>query len=126
MGRDQIDGEHKVQLGLLVALSDGLTKKLPQADLTAIVGQLIEFTNVHFMSEQLLMRLYSYPDLDGHEAEHDRLLDQARALEAGIAAGDLTLSGAVLETLRTWLLDHIGGMDKGFATYLTRNGVVPA
>ncbi len=114
----QMDNEHKVQIGLMTALAESVKLGKPSGELSEIVSQLIEYTNVHFLSEQLLMRLYSYPNLDVHEAEHDRLMEQARVLEQAVLSGDTLLGAAELDKLRAWLMNHIERMDRGFHLYI--------
>lgn len=117
-GQTQVDGEHKVQMGLMTALAEGVRQGKPQAELAAIVSQLVDYTNVHFLSEQLLMRLYSYPHFEGHQAEHDKLLEQARTIERAVLSGDMVLGSDELTKLNAWLTDHIERMDRGFHLYL--------
>jgi hemerythrin len=54
-----IDGEHHVQLELLGALRNGLLAPSDRAEIDEILDRLVDYTKVHFASEQLLMRLYS-------------------------------------------------------------------
>ncbi len=114
-----MDAEHKVQIGLIQALEQSLQKGSARGDMTRILSQLVEYTNIHFMSEQLLMRLHAYPEIGTHEMEHDHLIEQLRKVEAGFAAGDSDLATAEISLLKNLVLDHIKTHDQSFAKYLT-------
>jgi hemerythrin len=118
-GQDGMDAEHKVQIGLILALEQALASGKGHADLLAILEQLVDYTNIHFMSEQMLMRLYAYPDIAQHEAAHDQLIDQARRVMEDFSSGELTMVSAGLLTLKQWLIDHIRSEDHAFHLHLS-------
>ena len=64
-----VDGEHEVLLGLLKSL-EKIAKTGKKKDRAGdLLDQLATYAEVHFMSENLLMRLYEYPDYDDHAGE---------------------------------------------------------
>ena len=117
VGVPDIDGEHTLQIQLLRsverAVKDGATGRALLA-----LGHLEDFTNAHFLSEQLLMRLHAYPGFEAHVAEHDRLIgelgEMRRALETGTAAPAATLAAEV----ERWLLVHIRTADRALGSFL--------
>ncbi|TAN57716.1 MAG: bacteriohemerythrin [Magnetospirillum sp.] len=115
---DGMDNEHRVQVGLIVALEQGLALGKSHGELLAILGQLVDYTNVHFMSEQLLMRLHAYPEISAHEAAHDKLVEQSRRIMADFSSGELSTVSAELLLLKQWLLDHIRADDYAFHLHL--------
>lgn len=114
----EMDAEHKVQIGLIQALDLSLQQGQGRSDISSILSQLVEYTNVHFMSEQLLMRLHAYPDIGGHEMEHDHLIEQLRKVEAGFVAGDSEMTASEITMLKRLVIDHIRTHDQTFAKYL--------
>lgn len=121
LGEDALDLEHQGQIDLLLAVETELRGAADKAQLRTLLDRLIEFTNIHFMSEQVLMREQAYLGLSAHEAEHDQLMDQMRDFQKRIEPGERTLTAADLSTLRGWVLQHIRTKDTAFAQYLTDN-----
>ncbi len=117
-GNTGMDREHQVQMGLILALEQGLALGKSHDQLRAILYQLVDYTNVHFMSEQLLMRLYAYPEIGTHEAAHDKLMQQSRRVTADFASGELSTISADLLLLKQWLVDHIRTDDHAFHLHL--------
>ena len=84
LGQDALDREHQGQIDLLLAIEAELGGAGDRARLDALLDQLIEYTNIHFMSEQVEMRQQVYPELPAHEAEHDQLMEQMRDFQKRI------------------------------------------
>ncbi len=121
-GSSGMDAEHKVQMGLIQALEQSLQQGQGRSDISYILSQLVEYTNIHFMSEQLLMRLHAYPDFGGHEMEHDHLIEQLRKVEAGFVAGDSEMTTSEITLLKRLVIDHIKTHDQTFSQYLADPG----
>lgn len=120
LGDPNLDLEHQGQLDLLLDIEAELLADVERERLAASLDRLIEFTGLHFMSEQVMMRQQAYPGLAEHEAEHDELMDQMREFQARIAVDKRTLSATDLATLRDWVLRHIHTQDAAFAEYTAR------
>ena len=114
--------EHDVQLRLLEAIEKAAAHRRPDHELAELVDQLVDYTNVHFLSEQLLMRMYAYPAYAEHEDHHNELLDGIRELEARLAAGDEEQLQRAARNLQEWVNGHIGRDDAMFARYLEEGG----
>ncbi len=120
-GFDSVDAEHRLQVSLVDALEE-LVRRGDDPALTArTLAQLADFTDAHFRSEELVMRLYGYPGEAGHRAEHERLTAELAGLRAGAGRADETLR--LVGRLRGWLLDHIRSMDQEFARWCRREGI---
>ena len=116
-----VDAEHDVQLQLMEAVEMAVRDERPEADVTALLDQLISYTEVHFHSEELMMRLYGFPGYEDHRDEHARLVEQVREMRVKFDADDrdgLLKLGLVL---RAWVDQHMHGRDRGFLTFLRRN-----
>jgi len=124
-GISSMDQEHRLQVSLINALEEVLRqgKDRPLAEKT--LQQLVDFTSVHFHSEELMMRLYAYPQHDAHAMEHGRLLDQVDQIRRSTEANDSARALELIASLRTWLTSHIKSMDQGFALWCAKHGIRP-
>lgn len=122
VGLAEIDGEHRMQLGLISALRQAVAEKRDRTEVGEILDRLVEFTKVHFMSEQLLMRLHSDPDYEAHVQEHERAVERLEQLEAGFRDGDAGLSLNALDSLHNWLTAHMLDSDRALGRRLTGLG----
>jgi hemerythrin-like metal-binding protein len=124
-GIADVDAEHRLQVSLVNALEAVLRQGKDQALAEKTLQQLVDFTSVHFLSEELMMRLHAYPGHDAHALEHGRLLDQVQAIRRASTGGDRASALQLIEALRSWLVSHIKSMDQGFALWCARNGIRP-
>jgi hemerythrin-like metal-binding protein len=123
IGNTSMDLEHRLQIGLIHALDEALRAGQPNAEVAKILAQLYEYTNAHFLAENLLMRLHAYPDYAAHADEHDRLVGSLESLRRTFAAGETSMTLESIESLRSWLAVHIQGMDQRLSTYVAENGI---
>lgn len=124
-GIASMDQEHLGQLGLLNDLKAAVRSGAPDSVVYALLNELVEHTNLHFLSEQLLMRLHAYEAYESHFLEHQRLLVEVQNLQRSLAAGTATDKHTLIEALRSWLLIHIQTADKALAEYLNTRATQP-
>jgi len=118
----EMEREHALEIRMVSDLQAALAAG-DRATAEALFGQLEDFTNAHFLAEQLVMRLHAYPALAAHQEEHDRLVaelrDLRRSLEASAPADPL---GAVAR-LERWLYAHMESEDRALVDFLQQPGV---
>jgi len=123
---DTVDREHQVQTGLLDAWMLAVREGEPEEVQDEILDRLIEFSRVHFLSEQLLMRLHAFGDHDAHVREHESMLEALEGFRAARRDGSREDALDAAEHLRTFLVAHIAGRDRELEDHLKATGVGPA
>ena len=113
VGIDSIDTEHRVHLELISAMESALIEQGESSVAEEILNQLVTYTNAHFMSEQLLMRLHAHPQYDAHLAEHDRLIESLEQISSHFNKGDQKQILEGTRVLEENLLKHIKSWDRG-------------
>ena len=113
-----VDQEHAVQLEMLDLLSLAIRDNKPEADKLEILDQLISYTEIHFMSEQLIMRERSYEGLDEHEADHDALMERLLEIKTDCLSNGVNADNRGIQSLRSLLLTHIATQDRKLSTFL--------
>ena len=118
-GIASMDREHSGQLSLLNDLKAAVRSGADDSLVYALLDELVEHTNLHFLSEQILMRLHAYEASESHFLEHERLLGEVQNLRRSLATGTATDKHSLIEALRSWLIVHIQTADKALAEYLS-------
>jgi hemerythrin len=121
-----VEAEHQVQLDLVRALRAALEKGQDRSSTTALLRQLLDYSDAHFLSEHLLMRLHAYPAYEDHVQEHDRLVEQLRGTAASWERGEGEAAGTLLQQVEESLLVHMTTTDKALEGYLAEHGPRPA
>ncbi len=104
---------------LFLAMETGHTQDV----LGRLLDEMIQYTAVHFTTEERYFRDYDYPHAATHKQEHDDLAEQVRILQEDFKAGKTAISVQIGEFLRQWLTGHILGSDLKYAPFLTARGV---
>jgi hemerythrin len=112
-----MDSEHQVQVGLVRALCDAIRTGVSAERTREILDQAVEYSAVHFMSEQLLMRLCSYPDYDDHVLDHDRAMEMLRGVAARQGEAETGLALTEAQDMLGFLSRHIAVRDRRFTEY---------
>jgi hemerythrin-like metal-binding protein len=114
-----MDREHARQLSLLADLKLAVRGGAPDSLVYDLLNKLVEHTDLHFLSEQLAMKLHAYEASESHFLEHQRLLLEVQNLKSGLATGTATDKQSLIEALHSWLIVHIQTADKTLAEYLS-------
>lgn len=118
VGFDEIDQEHHVQLELLETLRKAVRGNRPATEIGDLLGQLLDYSNAHFLSEKLLMRLHAYPEYEAHVQEHDQATERMERLQDSILAGQADHAQDAMDTLHDELLVHIRRRDTELGRFL--------
>jgi hemerythrin len=122
-GVPELDVEHQLQVRLLEALRHSVAAGQDRAVQGELLQQLEDASNVHFMSEELMMRLHAWERYEQHTDEHRRLLEELKTVRLLFERGGPDAVDVALDQLQAWLGNHVRGMDRAFADYVARGGL---
>lgn len=117
-GDQVIDSEHDLQVQVIDSLAESVANEGQFSLARYVLDQFIEFSDMHFLTEQLVMRLHNYPGYEPHLEEHTRLMKRVREIRSSVICGDQKLDRELVEGLREWLLNHIATKDAAFGEFL--------
>lgn len=115
-GLADLEAEHALQYKLL-GEAERLLESGDRAAAREVIAQLHAYSDAHFASEQVLMRLHSYPGYEAHEREHGVLLHALEVMLTSLDADDPSRSAA---SLRRWLTSHIHHADQSFLDFVNQ------
>ena len=78
---------------------------------------LSDFVNFHFSQEERMLAQIEYPNLDGQEAEHTKLVDKIVGYTTRLNLQDLP---QLTEFLAHWLIQHILVEDMQYKAHVQR------
>ena len=114
VGTEDLDAEHALQYKLLAEVERLLAEE-NEAAARDVIRRLYDYSEAHFASEQVLMRLHSYPGYLAHEREHGDLLVALQSLLSSVGVESSSTSASAL---RRWLSGHIHHADQAFVDFL--------
>jgi hemerythrin-like metal-binding protein len=122
---ETMEREHELEIQMVRELQAALEARELDAA-RDLFDRLEEFTNAHFLAEQLMMRLHAYSGYDGHVQEHDRLIAELREMRRALAGEEPADPKASAARLERWLVAHMETTDRALADYLESKAEPPS
>ncbi len=120
VGVSDIDQQHQELFRRVNQLIEACNQGQGKQAVSEVLSFLESYVSTHFRAEEALMRKYKYPDLESHQAVHQRFVESLQPLKAKLDEEGPGLA-LVLQTNRlvvNWLTDHIQKMDKAVGAYI--------
>jgi len=114
-GIPQIDEQHKGLFSLIQKLNFDREKNESKEQLVKIFNQLLEYTDIHFKTEEELFEKYDYPDKDKHHQAHQDLIEKVLAFKKD---KNYIFESNVTEFLNVWIKEHILIEDRKYKDFL--------
>ncbi len=112
-----IDFEHRRLVTLINKTCRSIGQESATEDIAAGLGELYAGICAHFALEEKLMREKTYALYEVHKADHERLLEQLRAMMDAFEAGACENCGKTLDDCLTeWFRRHFRIEDPRFRT----------
>ena len=120
---EEIDEQHRKLLDLVNGLHAAVESSADKDELTDMLGDLVEFTRMHFSTEEKLMKKHGFPELKKHHKEHKLLLRYLVDLVDGVSGGKKLRFYSDYDVSTDWALIHIIECDKKLGAFLNSKGV---
>jgi hemerythrin len=79
---------------------------------------LVQYINIHFKTEEPLMKQSGYPSYDEHILTHKGLIEKTKNIaHETLTKGDARIA---LDFLKDWWLTHINKVDRQYAPYVKK------
>ena len=123
VGVRAMDDQHGILMDTMNELRLALIRGAGREQVSEVLDRLIEFTRMHFSSEEQMLERNGFPALAAHRAEHQRLLAQILAASHRTEHGEELQVRPLLLFLRDWYLAHIDALDREYGPWLNERGV---
>ncbi len=126
VGEKTIDMQHRQLFekinDLLVAVRENRSKP----NILKIFDFLANYVTLHFSMEEKLMTTHRYPGYAQHKEEHTNFIQAVLGYRKQLEeqGGSAALAVILQAFLVTWLVDHIGKIDKKLGKFLIEKGQV--
>ena len=115
-----LDGQHKLLLSYINKLHRGIMQGESSELLLEILDALAGYAFTHFNTEEIFFAQGDYPAIKEHIEVHQRFRDKVLLFRESVLEGKAGVDLDLLNFLKTWLVEHIQGMDVSFAPYVTQ------
>ena len=123
VGVQAMDDQHGILMDTLNELRTMLLRGTSRPDVSLQLERLIEFTQMHFESEDQLLQQQGYPGAEEHRVEHQGLLKRLYAALEQVNGDQEIHLNSLLDFLPAWYLEHVEKLDQPYGTWLNEHGV---
>jgi len=120
---EEIDIQHRKILELVNNLHSSVEACIDKNELKDLLVELVEYTGMHFSTEEQLMEKYDYPEHEEHLSEHRILLQHMTDLVAVVSRGKYPTFFSDYDVSTDWALVHISEFDKSLGAYLNSKNI---
>jgi hemerythrin-like metal-binding protein len=103
-GNRIIDAEHKILFEIANEFAG--ESKITLGKFKETYFDLIQYTTMHFSSEEAMLREIAYPSLATHQTSHARIIEEMKSL-LGRSNNLDTLQKELERALQRWIVNHI-------------------
>ena len=118
-----MDDQHAILMDTINELRLALVHGSGRELVSEHLDRLIEFTRMHFWSEEKLMEGSGFPGIATHRAEHHRILAVMLQSSHCLQHGEGPQTRAMLCALRNGYIEHIEGLDREYGPWLNEGGI---
>lgn len=122
VGIKTIDSQHQELVNILNRLFIAVSKREGDKAIAGILDALMGYTKEHFVLEERLMQQAKYKDLEAHKLEHKKLIEQLDQLCKKHMLEEKPIYFEMMNFLKTWLKEHIQGVDTKYSAALQEAG----
>ena len=123
VGVRAMDDQHGILMDTMNELRLAMVRGSGREQVSELLDRLIEFTRMHFSSEEQLLERYIFPGLARHRTEHQRILAQILQSSHRVQHGEKMQMRPLLCFLRDSYAEHIENLDRAYGPWLNERGV---
>ena len=123
VGIKEIDEQHKRLFEIINELHNAMKEAKAKSVLGKVIKDLIDYTEFHFSSEEILLKNCKYPDFNQHKIIHDQFTAKVKEFERKYLSDTVLLSQEIVQYLKDWLVKHIKESDKQYSMFIIKANV---
>ena len=123
VGVQAMDAQHGILMDTMNELRLALLRGSGHEQINENLKRLIEYTRMHFQSEEQLLEQQGFPGLLSHRAAHQQLLLQMRETADRAERHEDKEIHSLLYFLGGWYFEHIEEHDRQYGPWLNARGV---
>ena len=114
---DEMDTHHKKLMSLINSIYDASKNPPNKASNTKLFDEIINYTLMHFETEEKIMEKMGFPDIKTHKFIHKDLVSKVVKFREEYDKGPGAYKPEFVNFLKVWLTAHIQGIDRKYGEY---------
>lgn len=115
-----IDEQHRCIVSIINSIHYFIEEHRELDVLHSIIDMMIQYTVIHFKTEEAMLKEAGYPHIEDHVQLHKHLIDQLKGVVSHKAMQDRDVE-PLMKLLKAWWLSHINQEDRKYVPFMTGN-----
>lgn len=126
VGIPLVDEQHRELIRHLNNLSTAIEKRQGEIEVMGTLTFLVDYTHLHFSTEEKHMGATAYPGLAEQKTQHEQFRRLLTTFHEDLEEEGVTkvLADSINTLLMNWLTKHICSLDRDFGRFLQARGIV--
>ena len=120
---EEIDKQHQALLNLLDNLFTAVKTGRSNRIFNHLMTDLLRYAELHFAVEEDYFKQYCYPERTDHQIKHKEFIDRIQKVIRDLHSSQADQIETAPGILRSWLVDHIMGIDKKYSYFFNQRGL---
>lgn len=112
-----IDEQHRCIVSIINSIHYFIEEHRELDVLNSIIDMMIQYTVIHFMTEEAMLKENGYPHIDDHVQLHQQLINQLKVVSHK-ATQDRDVE-PLMKLLKAWWPSHINQEDRKYVPFMT-------
>ncbi len=117
----EIDEQHRALFDHVNYLYDSMRDGRSNEALRQVLQDLVDYSQYHFRSEEVIMERYRYPEMAKHVKEHEYFIVRVQTYVENYNKGNMVLSLDVVNFIKKWIQNHVEKSDQGYSKHIMTN-----
>jgi hemerythrin len=118
VGVQKIDDQHRKFFSITNTLFDTMQGAQDREVVGSVLKELQQYVVYHFKTEESLLKMYNYPNMNEHKLEHEDAIQKVNKFVLDYERGLQTIEIELLKFLSYWIQNHILQADRKYIPYV--------
>jgi hemerythrin len=118
VGVQKIDEQHMKLFSITNMLFDSMQGAQDREVIGSVLKELQQYVIYHFKTEESLMKMYHYPDLNKHISEHQEATHKSHMFMVEYERGGQNIDIELLKFLSDLIQNHVLRTDRNYIPYI--------
>ena len=123
IGVNLIDNQHKKLVGLINKVYGAVDSEEKKKVVGEVLIELIEFSRVHFATEEKYFIRFKYKNTEDHITEHNKITLKVLRFQDRFKKEGVKILPEFLIFLKMWFYEHLKTMDQKYVKCFKNNGL---
>lgn len=120
VGIQELDKQHQYLIKLYNDLSTAVERgNVSDSYDQFLIRKLELFALFYFTSEEHMMEIYGYPDLEDHRKEHEGFISRLNGFKEISLEYEITLAEEIRDFLKEWIVKHSLEKDEKYGQFVS-------